>query len=44
MTVNTLLTAGKPPACRCALCAARRAFRLTRALQEKYSPAPEVID
>jgi hypothetical protein len=44
MTNNTLLTAGNPPACRCALCAARRAFRLTQALQQKYSPAPEVID
>jgi hypothetical protein len=41
---NMLLTAGRPPACRCTLCAARRAVRLTKALQQKYSPAPEVID
>jgi hypothetical protein len=44
MTNNTLRSAGNPPPCRCALCAARRAFRLTQALQQKYSPAPEVID
>jgi hypothetical protein len=44
MTINTLLTAGRPPACRCAVCDARRAVRLAQALQEKYAPPPEVID
>ncbi len=38
--INTiLLTEGRLPACRCALCAARRASRLTQALHMKYSPA-----
>jgi hypothetical protein len=44
MNNNYLLAAGNPPACRCAPCAARRAFRLTQALQQKYSPTPEIID
>jgi hypothetical protein len=44
MTINTLLTGGLPPACRCVHCAARRALRLAQALQQKYSPAPKVID
>jgi hypothetical protein len=44
MTINTLLAAARPPACRCAHCAARRAVRLAQALQQKYSPAPKVID
>jgi hypothetical protein len=43
MINNTLLT-GKPAACRCTLCAQRRDTSLTQALQNKYSPAPKVID
>jgi hypothetical protein len=42
--INNLLLTGKLAACRCALCAARRATSLTQALQKKYSPAPKVID
>jgi hypothetical protein len=42
--INNLLFTGKPPVCRCALCVHRRAVHLTRALQNKYSPAPEFID
>jgi hypothetical protein len=43
MINNTLLT-GMTRVCRCALCAQRRALRLTQALQLKYSPVPDVID
>jgi hypothetical protein len=42
--INNFLIMGQPPACRCTLCAQRRAARLTQALQKKYWPAPEVID
>ena len=42
--INNILLTGMKPACRCALCAQRRAVRLTQALQLKYSPAPDVID
>jgi hypothetical protein len=42
--INNLLLTGKPPACRCTLCAHRRALRLTQALQKKYCPAPEFIN
>jgi hypothetical protein len=42
--INNRLFTVKPPACHCALCVHRRAVRLTQALRNKYSPAPEFID
>jgi hypothetical protein len=42
--INNILLTAKTPSCRCVLCAQRRAVRLTQALQNKYCPAPGVID
>jgi hypothetical protein len=42
--INNIPLTGLPPACRCVICAQRRAVRLTQALQLKYSPAREVIN